>query len=86
MLLILAGVAIATLTGDNGILNQAGKAKEKTQEAEAIERVQLEVAGSYGIDGKIDIDMLNDNLKNNISGLTYKDKPITEKEQQRKIE
>ena len=79
VLLILAGVTIATLTGENGILNQAGKAKEKTQEAEAIERVALEVQGSYGTDGKIDMDMLNDNLKNNVPGLTYKDKPITEK-------
>ena len=79
VLLILAGVAIATLTGDNGILNQAESAKEKTQEAEAIERVALEVQGSYGTDGKIDMDMLNDNLKNNVPGLTYNDKPITEK-------
>ena len=68
-----------TLTGENGILNQAGKAKEKTQEAEAIERVALEVQGSYGKDGNILLNLLNDNLKNNVSGLTYNDKPITEK-------
>ena len=70
VLLILAGVTIATLTGDNGILNQAGKAKDKTTEAEAIERVQVEVAGSYGIDGTIDKEQLNKNLKN-INGLIY---------------
>ena len=68
VLLILAGVTIATLTGDNGILTQAGKAKDKTTEAEAIERVQVEVAGSYGIDGTIDKDQLNKNL-GNIAGL-----------------
>ncbi len=33
VLLILAGVTIATLTGDNGILTKASKAKEKTQVA-----------------------------------------------------
>ena len=33
VLLILAGVTIATLTGDNGILNQATKTKEETQKA-----------------------------------------------------
>ena len=33
VLLILAGVTIATLTGNNGILNQATKAKEETQKA-----------------------------------------------------
>ena len=68
VLLILAGVIIATLTGDNGILNQAGKAKDKTTEAESIERVQVEVAGSYGLDGTIDKDQLNKNL-GNIAGL-----------------
>ena len=68
VLLILAGVTIATLTGDNGILNQAGKAKDKTTEAESIERVQVEVAGSYGLDGTIDKDQLNKNL-GNIAGL-----------------
>ena len=30
VLLILAGVSIATLTGENGILKQANSAKEKT--------------------------------------------------------
>ena len=70
VLLILAGVTIATLTGDNGILTQAGKAKDKTTEAESIERVQVEVAGSYGIDGTIDKEQLNKNLKN-INGLIY---------------
>ena len=68
VLLILAGVTIAALTGDNGILNQAGNAKDKTTEAEAIERVKVEVAGSYGIDGTIDKDQLNKNL-GNIAGL-----------------
>ena len=68
VLLILAGVTIATLTGENGILNQAGKAKDKTTEAESIERVQVEVAGSYGLDGTIDKDQLNKNL-GNIAGL-----------------
>lgn len=68
VLLILAGVTIATLTGDNGILTQASKAKDKTTEADAIERVQVEVLGSYGTDGTIDKDQLNKNL-GNIEGL-----------------
>ena len=77
VLLILAGVTIATLTGDNGILNQAGKAKDKTTEAESIERVQVEVAGSYGIDGTIDKEQLNKNLKN-INGLIYNGKALSD--------
>ena len=42
VLLILAGVSIATLTGDNGIITQAQKAKEKTEEAKIREEQQLE--------------------------------------------
>ena len=77
VLLILAGVTIATLTGDNGILTQAGNAKDKTTEAESIERVQVEVTGSYGIDGTIDKEQLNKNLKN-INGLIYNEKPLSD--------
>ena len=46
VLLILAGVAIATIAGENGILTKAVAAKEKTSEAEAKEVVQLEAIGS----------------------------------------
>ncbi len=41
VLLILAGVAIATLTGDNGILTKAVEAKEKTEMAEIKEQADL---------------------------------------------
>ena len=41
VLLILAGVTIATLTGDNGILTQAQNAKERTEEAEKEEKTNL---------------------------------------------
>ena len=63
VLLILAGVSIATWTGENGILTRADDAKKKTTEAETIERVGVEVVGSYGEIGKIDIERLNKNLK-----------------------
>ena len=79
VLLILAGVSIAMLTGENGILNKATTAKQKTEEATAEERVKLEVAGSPREDGKLDTDLLNENLRNNIDGLTYNGKAITEK-------
>ena len=67
------------LTGENGILNKATTSKQKTEEATAEERVKLEVAGSFGDDGKLDIDEINDNLRNNVDGLTYNGKAITEK-------
>ena len=68
VLLILAGVTIAALTGDNGILTRASDAREQTQRATAEEKVAVEVAGSYGTDGEIDPDLLNRNLEN-VEGL-----------------
>ena len=53
VLLILAGVTIATLTGENGILTKATEASKKTGQASAEEQVQLEVTASIGTDGKI---------------------------------
>ncbi len=41
VLLILAGVAIATLTGDNGVLTKAVTAKEETEMAEIKEKADL---------------------------------------------
>ena len=43
VLLILAGVSIATLTGENGILTQASSAKKQTEIAEAKERAKLDI-------------------------------------------
>ena len=43
VLLILAGVSIAMLTGQNGILTQASTSKEKTNAAEVAERVNVEL-------------------------------------------
>ena len=43
VLLILAGVSIAMLTGENGILNQAVKAGDNTKVAEAKELAGLDV-------------------------------------------
>ena len=42
VLLILAGVSIAMLTGDNGIITQAKLAKEKTEKAQRKEEQELE--------------------------------------------
>ena len=43
VLLILAGVTIATLLGDNGIITRATTAKEKTQEGNVKEQVMLDI-------------------------------------------
>ena len=44
VLLILAGVSIATLTGENGILTKSGTAKEQTEIEEAKEQAKLDIA------------------------------------------
>ena len=77
VLLILAGVTIATLTGDNGILTKAQEASEDTKRANAEEQVKLAVQASYGTDGKINMDTLNNELKK-IDNLTYKGSPISD--------
>ena len=52
VLLILAGVTIASLTGENGLLERAKKAKEDTAEGQAKEEVTIAWNGVQ-IDGKI---------------------------------
>ena len=49
VLLILVGVSIATLTGENGILTQANNAKNETKEAEAEEIFKL-IANEWQIE------------------------------------
>ena len=62
VLLILAGVTIATLAGGNGLLTKASGASESTKQANAEEQVKLAVAGSIGTDGNIN----NSDLKTNL--------------------
>ena len=47
VLLILAGISIAMLTGDNGLLTKANDAKKDTATAEAVERINLELNALY---------------------------------------
>ena len=62
VLLILAGVVIATLTGDNGILTKARTAQATNDEEKAKEQIKIAVMGSYGKDGELNYDDLTKNL------------------------
>ena len=62
VLLILAGVVITTLTGDNGILGKAKTAKTTNDEEKANEQIKIAVMGSYGKDGELNYDDLTKNL------------------------
>ena len=55
VLLILAGVSIAMLTGENGILTQATNAKNKTEVAQEKEKIQLAVSASQMKDNDMKI-------------------------------
>ena len=47
VLLILAGVSIAMLTGDNGILTQATSARDDTKAAELADKINMALNGEY---------------------------------------
>ena len=66
VLLILAGVSIAMLTGQNGILTQANNAKNATELASAKEKVELAVIGaiSQTRDGTLKVGNLRTELAN----------------------
>ena len=69
LLLILVGISITMLTGQNGILNRAAESSKVTKEAQLDEQVKLSImeALSYG-KGKIsDTQMLEKAIKNNVT-------------------
>ena len=81
VLLILAGVSIAMLTGQNGILTQANNAKNETELASAKEKVELAVIGaiSQTRDGTLTVGKLRTELANyggTVEGDTF---PVTAK-------
>ena len=70
VLLILAGVSIAMLTGQNGILTQANNAKDETEQANAKEKVESAVIAtmSQSKRGTLDADKLVTEITNNYGG------------------
>ena len=73
ILLILAGVAVATLTGDNGLLQKATVAKEENEKAKELELIELAV-GVAKIAGEGTI--TKDNLENELK-INFNDNTIT---------
>ena len=54
------------MCGDNGILNQATNAADKSKIEDARERIAIEVVGSYDDTGRFNMDKLKENLSNNL--------------------
>lgn len=64
VLLILAGVAISMLAGENGILKQTTEAEEGTKEASIIEQIKLAyLASLINKEGSINYSVLNEELE-----------------------
>ncbi len=74
VLLILAGISISMLAGDNSILRRAGEAREKTDSSGLKEQVQMAtLAALSNENGQIKDDALRAEIKKNISGVTDND-------------
>lgn len=76
VLLILAGVSIAMLTGPNGLLTRAGNAKDDTLKAEAVEKANMEaqaqLTNALAGKGFDSVDDITANLNSGKSdGITY---------------
>jgi len=72
VLLILAGISIQMLSGNNGILNRAGEAQKSTDKFGALEIIQLCTLASYDKTGMINEEDLENEL--NKEGATIKSK------------
>lgn len=73
VLLILAGISISTLTGDNSIISQGKKAKEDTEIAEEKETIELSAIQAAGKDnfGEVTEENFKQALNNNIGEDSY---------------
>ena len=78
ILLILAGVTIATLMGDNGLINKAKDAKIKTEIASIKEQIQIDIIGKQSENnGNISEDSLKEILEK--YGTLSEEEKITDK-------
>ena len=63
VLLILSGITISTLTGDNGVLRETKNSKQLAEDASLEESIQLAVNSSQtGENGEVDFNILNSEL------------------------
>lgn len=66
VVLILSMISIAMLTGSNSIINKAAQSREATNQAEATEKVQLEITASYNNNGSLNLEQLKTNLEKDL--------------------
>ena len=86
VLLLLAGISIQMLTGDNGILTRAGQAKTMTDEAQIKERIQLAYHSALtkditGKKGQLTMQTLQEELEKEFTGKTVTITESTDKKE-----
>ncbi|MCI9064177.1 MAG: hypothetical protein HFJ17_06205 [Clostridia bacterium] len=69
VLLILAGISLTAITGDNGIIKKAKESKKSAEQTAVIEQIHTEVIASMGVNNVLNVDMLINKLKN-IDGIS----------------
>ena len=68
VLLILAGISIATLTKEGGIIAKAIQAKKSTNLSGIIEIIELEISGSIDNRGVLNKEKFKNNIEKNLEG------------------
>ena len=68
VMLVLTGVTISVILGDNGLVNKAKEAKIQMEIEQDKELLLSAVAGSIGIDGKVDFTYLDSHLPAGFTG------------------
>lgn len=80
VLLILAGISIATLTGKNGVLTKASTAKEETERKDIIERARIDILAKQSENlGTISEKELSDILTEKYGTLSTQEENILDK-------
>lgn len=77
ILLMISGVTIASLSGENGLVKKAIEARNKNDEVSVKEEMEIEVMQSFSKKGEIEIDRLNNRLKR-IKGLIYNNNQLSD--------
>lgn len=69
LILILAGISISMLSGDNSILTKAAQAKVKTEKATEDEQIKLAINGSFDEYAKLKVDNVKENVRKQVDNL-----------------
>ena len=68
VLVILAGVSINTLFGDNGLIKKANDSVDEDAKGKARDKVSMEVLSSFNNDGTLNPNKLKTNIENHTGG------------------